>query len=213
MVIQSSIVTVNNMIASPDSAFQPVVKGSAAGTSIESFGFTGVNSIAQAAISFTGQNMGAEQYKRIEKVRNSCYSIVFVMTTLFAVLMLCMRRPLLSLYGVHIGIQGSLEQIAYDAAVTRMFCMFIPYFLLRFMEVGSGIMQGMGYSFTSTAVSLTGSVVFRILWIMTVFRIFPKLEIIFISYPVSWLLTSITQYICTRIVLKRKQKETRQRIS
>lgn len=213
MVIQSSIVTVNNMIASPDSAFQPVVKGSAAGTSIESFGFTGVNSIAQAAISFTGQNMGAEQYKRIEKVRNSCYSIVFVMTTLFAVLMLCMRRPLLSLYGVHIGIQGSLEQIAYDAAVTRMFCMFIPYFLLGFMEVGSGIMQGMGYSFTSTAVSLTGSVVFRILWIMTVFRIFPKLEIIFISYPVSWLLTSITQYICTRIVLKRKQKETRQRIS
>ena len=205
MVIQSSIVTVNNAVASADSAFQPVVKGSAAATSIESFGVTGVNSVAQAAISFTGQNMGAENYERIEKIRRCCYMCVFVFTAFFAAVMLMLKNPLLSLYGVRMGIPGSLEQVAYDAAVTRMYCMFIPYFLLGFMEIGSGIMQGMGYSVTSTAVSLTGSVALRILWIMTMFRAFPTLQMIFISYPVTWLITAVTHYVCTMVVLKRLQ--------
>ena len=204
MVIQSSIVKVNNMVASADSAFQPIVKGSAAGTSIESFGFAGVNSVAQAAISFTGRNMGAKNYKRIRKIQNACYLIVFMITTVFAISMLVFKEPLLGLYGIKKGAAGSLEQISYDAAVTRMLCMFIPYFLLGFMEVGAGIMQGMGRSFTATAVSLTGSVVFRILWIMTVFNAVPTLETVFISYPASWFLTALAHYICIKTVLKKQ---------
>lgn len=207
MVIQSSIVAVNNAAVPPGSEFQPVVKRSAATASIESFGVTGVNSIAQAAISFTGQNMGRKNYERIEKIRSCCYASVFVFAAVFAVFMLTLKNPMLSLYGVTSGAPGSLMQIAYDTAVTRMYCMFIPYFLLGFMEVGSGVMQGMGRSFTSTAVSLTSSVAFRILWIMTVFRAFPTSAAIFISYPVSWVITAAAHYICTRTVLKKLKAE------
>lgn len=203
MVIQSSIVTVNNASVPSGSKFQPVIKGSAAGASIESFGVTGVNSVAQAAISFTGQNIGAGNYERIGKIRKCCYATVFVITTVFTVFMLLFRNPILGLYGIKSGSSDVLENIAYNSAVTRMLCMFVPYFLLGFMEVGSGVMQGLGYSLISTAVSLTGSVAFRILWIMTVFRAVPTLEIIFISYPISWLLTGAAHYICASVALKR----------
>lgn len=195
MVIQSSIVSVNNAVAPPGSAFAPVVKGSSAATSVESFGYTVVNSTAQAAISFTGQNAGAGKYDRVKKVRRSCYTAVFGLSVVFAAIMLTFKDPMLSLYGVTKGASESLEEIAYNTAVTRMLCMFIPYFLLGFMEVGSGIMQGLGRSVTSTAVSLTGSVAFRILWIMTAFKAYPNAVTVFLSYPISWLLTSAAQYI------------------
>ncbi len=204
MVIQSSIVAVNNAAVPEGSAFQPVVKGSAAGTSIESFGYTAVNSTAQAAISFTGQNVGAGNFKRVVSVRRACYIAVSVFSVIFAAVMLSFRGSLLALYGVTSGAPGSLDRIAYDTAVTRMLYMFIPYFLLGFMEVGSGVMQGLGCSVTSSTVTLLGSVAFRILWIATAFRAFPRLEIVFLSYPISWFLTAAAQYVCSQVVLKKR---------
>ena len=212
MVIQSSIVSVNNAVAPAGSAFAPVVKGSSAATSVESFGYTVINAVAQAAISFTGQNAGAGKYDRVKKIYRACYSASFCLAVIFAVVMLALRDPMLSLYGVARGEAGSPEEIAYETAVTRMLCMFIPYFLLGFMEVGSGVMQGLGRSVTSTAVSLTGSVAFRILWIMTAFRAYPNIVIVFLSYPISWLLTAAAHYVCVRIVLGRLNSAKRAEI-
>ena len=204
MVIQSSIVAVNNAAVPEGSAFQPVVKGSAAGTSIESFGYTAVNSTAQAAISFTGQNVGTGNFKRVVSVRRACYIAVSVFSVIFAAVMLSFRGSLLALYGVTSGAPGSLDRIAYDTAVTRMLYMFIPYFLLGFMEVGSGVMQGLGCSVTSSTITLLGSVAFRILWIATAFRAFPRLEIVFLSYPISWFLTAAAQYVRSQVILKKR---------
>ena len=206
MVIQSSIVTVEHMTVPAGSDWQPVVKGSAVGASIESFGFTLVNATAQAAITFTGQNASAGKYDRVVRVRRCCYLVVLVLSILFAAIMLSCRDGMLSLYGIVRGEEGSLARIAYDTATTRMLFMFVPYFLLGFMEVGSGVMQGLGRSVTSTIVSLSGSVAFRILWIMTAFRALPTLQIIFLSYPISWLLTALAHYISLRIVTGKRAR-------
>ncbi len=93
MVIQSSIVTLNNAAAGADAAFQPIVKGSAAVASIESFGFTTVNATAQAAISFVARNDGAKNYRRIRLGMLYCYISVFLLAAVFAALMLIFREP------------------------------------------------------------------------------------------------------------------------
>ena len=203
MLIQSSILQVNNTLCPPGSAYQPVVKGNAAAANLEGFAYTATNSVHQASVTFTSQNVGAKKFERIKKVMNSCYLVTFGIAVVSAGLLLLLRVPLLGLYGVAAGAEGSLESLAMQTAQTRMLYMFTVYFTLAFMEVGSGVLRGMGRSITSTAVSLVGSCLLRIVWIFTVFRAHPTLEVIYLSYPLSWTLTAAIHFVCCTVVRRR----------
>ena len=203
MLIQSSVIKVNDMITPAGIGYQPVVKGNAAVANLESFAYTATNSVYQASVTFTGQNVGAGKYNRIVSVMRNCYLITFFVAEISAGLILLFKDPLLSLYGVTNGASGSGEAIAYSSAVIRMLYMYPMYFLLAFMEVGSGILRGLGRSMTSTTVSLIGSCVFRIVWIFTVFAARPTLGVIYISYPISWGLTALIHFICCTAVRKK----------
>lgn len=206
MIIQSSILQVNNAVCPPDSAFQPVVKGSAATSNLENFIYTATNSVYQASITFTSQNVGAGKFERIKKVMKCCYFLTFCIAILFSGVMFALSKQLLFLYGIAEGAEHSLEKIAYDTAIERMLYMFTTYFLLAFMEVGSGIVRGLGKSTASTVISLVGSCIMRIVWIGTVFKAYPTLGAIFISYPISWMLTAAVQFIFAVTYLRKKRK-------
>lgn len=65
MLIQSSIVKVNNAVAGAEAAYQPVVKGNSACSSVEGFIYTVIDSVGKASVSFVGQNAGAKKYDRL----------------------------------------------------------------------------------------------------------------------------------------------------
>ncbi len=202
MIIASSVIKVNNLTVSADAAYQPVVKGNSAASSLESFVYNATNAVYQAAVAFTGQNHGAKKYDRIKRVMVCCYSVTFLTAVLVGGLILLFKAPLLSLFGVVDGAIGSLEHVAYDTAVKKLYILIIPYFTLAFMEVGSGILRGMGRSTLSTVICLVGSCVLRIIWVYTIFASFMNLEVLFASYPTSWTLTAITSFIFANIVIK-----------
>ncbi len=202
MIIQSSILQVNNAMCSPDSAYQPVVKGNAAAANLEGFAYTAQNSVYQGAITFTSQNVGAAKYERVWRVMACCYAIAFVISALFGGSIFLFREPLLALYDVLPGAAGSLEQIAFDTAYIRMLYMLIPYFIISFMETGCGIVRGLGKSLSSTVISLLGACVFRVVWVYTIFRFSPTLEILYLSYPLSWGLTAAAQFLCAVFALR-----------
>ena len=89
----------------------------------------------------------------------------------------------------------------------------MTYFLCGIMDVGSGIMRGMGKSFLPMMVSLIGSCVFRIVWIMLLCPGYPApIETLYWSYPISWILTAGVHLICCAVTwiyrvrkLKREQ--------
>ena len=202
MIIQSSILQVNNTICPPGSVFEPVVKGNASATSLESFIYNSQNAVYQAAITFTSQNNGAKKYERIPKVMKCCYLLGVLVAITIAAIILIFRDPLLVLYSVHRSVEGSLEAIAYDTAVIRMLIVFTSYGLLACMEVGCGIVRGLGKSISSTIISLIGACLLRIIWIFTVFKANPTLEVIYISYPISWSLTALIFLIYSIITLR-----------
>ena len=203
MIIQSSVIRVNKMFTPAGLGYQPVVKGNSSVANLEGFAYTATNSVYQASVTFTGQNVGAGKYKRIGAVMRNCYIITFFVAEIAAGIILLFRNPLLSLYGVVPGAAGSGEAIAYSAAITRMLYMYPMYFLLAFMEVGSGVLRGLGKSLTSTTVSLIGSCLFRIIWIYTVFAFRPTLGTIYISYPITWGITALIHFICCTAVRKK----------
>ena len=53
-------------------------------------------------------------------------------------------------------------------------------------------------------VSLTGACLFRVVWIMTVFAMNPTLDILYLSYPISWALTFGTHMLCYLLIARRK---------
>lgn len=206
IIIQSSILQVNNMIAPAGADFQPVVKGNAAMANIESFVYTAQTTVHHAAITFTSQNVGAQKYDRVYKIRRACYLLGPIIAFTVASVVFIFHEPLLSFYGVKNGIEGSLQHIAYETAVKRMWYITVPYFTICFMEIGSGIMRGLGKSLTSTIISLLGACAFRVVWIETVFRYAQNLDSIYVSYVISWLITAAVFYIWTSVVLKKMIK-------
>lgn len=207
MIIQSSVLQVNNATCPPNADFQPIVKGNAATLSLEGLIYNATNAVYQASTSFVGQNFGAKDYKRIRESRRCCYAITVMIAVVVCVVMMLLSKPLLSLYGVNGYSTNELEIIAYETAMLRMWYMFPFYSLLAVMEVGSGVLRGQNYSLISTVISLIGVCVLRVVWIYTVFIAFPTLEIIYLSYPISWALASIVHFATGELIMRRDEKK------
>ena len=204
IMIQSSILRVNDILA-PGSIYEPVVEGNAAVSNLNNFVYTATNAVCQASVAFTSQNVGANKYERIKPVMYNCFAITVTVALFFSLIILAFNHSLLALYGIH-DVEG-LGGIAYDAAMTKIWCETLTYFLLAIMEVSCGVVRGLGRSLTSTVISLLGACLLRVVWLLTVFERFQTLESIYISYPVSWLVTGMTAFIVV-LVLLRKQGVT-----
>lgn len=196
MLIQSSIISINNTLCPGGSA---VIDGNSAACSLESFAYTAQNSVYTAAVTFVSQHHGARSYKRIKKVMASCYLVTAIISILCSAILLIFRSPLIHLY--------ISDPLAVEAAYTRMYVMLTPYIILAFMEASCGFVRGLGKSITSTIISLFGSCVFRIIWIFTVFKAHKTLNIIYLSYPLSWFITALTLFIFGVIFCRRYMKQ------
>ena len=203
MLIQSSIVTVNNSVVPPNTDYAPVLNGNASAGNIEGFIYTAMNAVYQGTITVTSQNIGAKKVERVRRILYSCLLMVFVIGASLSGIVLLFSKPLLGLYGIIEGEAGSLEAIAMQSALTRFKIVAGAYFLCGFMDVCSGVLRGMGRAIVSTVITLIGACFFRVVWLWTVFPAYPTLEVIFISYPISWVLTIIASFIVIQLLLKK----------
>ena len=187
----------NVLIQSTINSFgKSVVAGNTTASNLEMYIYVAMNSIHQGAITFTGQNVGAGRYDRISKVaRASLLAVVCIGAALGGFLMLC-RGWLYRIY--------TDDPAVIAAAGMRTDIIALTYFLCGMMEVMVGLLRGMGSSVTPMVVSILGACVLRIVWILTVFPLDPTLTTLYLSYPVSWLITFATHTACYLVIKKRK---------
>ena len=199
--IQGALFSISNMlIQSSVNLFGPIsMAGNTAASNIDGFAYIALNSFSQAAITFTGQNVGAKKIERIPRVVRACsFSVVGLGIVLSTVIFL-LGRPLLSLYDADQGV--------IDAGMVRLTFVLIPYFICGLMETIVGVLRGFGRSVLPMIVSLLGSCVFRVIWIFTVFEVYQEFWIIFVSYPASWAITTATHFICFRLIYKKEKQK------
>lgn len=202
MLIQSSIVTVNNNSVPAGTDYQPVVNGNAAAGNMDSFAYTSINAVTQGAITFTGQNMGAKKPERIRPIMYNCFLISAIIGVVMSWGFILLRHPFLALYGLHSGAEGSLQQLAYETATKRLLWVGIPYLFCGFMDNASGVLRGLGRSLTSTVIALIGSCLLRVVWTLALFPLNPIVEMVYVCYPISWILTAAVSIVIIRIILK-----------
>lgn len=202
--IQGSLFSISNVLiqSSVNSFGSVVMSGNAATQNIEGFVYVSMNAFHQTALNFTGQNYGAGLHKRIRKIMLLSLASVTVMGLVSGVSAWLMAKPLLSIY-----ITDSAEAISYG--VIRMSYISLPYFLCGIMDVTTGAIRGMGASLLPMIVSVMGICVFRVFWIFCVFGQpqFHSLECLYLSYPISWIITFAAQITIFSVLNRRNIKK------
>lgn len=204
--IQSSMFSASNVvIQSAVNSFGAVaVSGNAAVANLEGFAYVIENSFHQTAVNYVGQNSAAGQFDRVKKISGLCILYAVIAGIITGVGMNLFSRQLLGLY-----ITDSEEAIA--IGVTRMVITVLPYFLFGMQDVVTGILRGLGASFLSMIITVLGICGIRILWIYTIFRIpaYHTQQCLYISYPLSWVLTFIVQMIAFVVVFRKCERQAK----
>lgn len=197
---QGAIFAISNvLIQSSVNSFGAIaVAGNTASMSLEGFVYNAMNSFHQTAISFTGQNMGARKMDRVKRTLWLCLACVTVTGLVFGGFNVLFGNQLLSLY--------SSEAEVISFGYRRVLIIMWTYFLCGQMDVIVGSLRGMGYSIMPMIVSLLGACAFRIVWIFTIFQWIRTPECLYISYPISWILT-FSVHMCCYFIVTRKMKQ------
>ncbi len=204
--IQGSLFSISNvLIQSTVNSFGSVVMaGNAAAHNIEGFTYTAMNSVSQTALAFTGQNIGGKQYQNLKTVFLWCSIYVTLIGLILGGGSYLFATPLIRIFNA--------DPVVIQAGTTRMLYICVPYFLIGLSEVFVGMLRGMGYSLLPMIISIIGICGLRVAWIYSAFLWFPTLSTVYLSYPISWAVTGITQAICLFIILKNFTKSKKEGI-
>ena len=202
--IQSSMFSISNVIiqSSINSFGSVVMAGNSAAANIEGFTWIAMNAIHQTAMNFIGQNVGAHRLDRARTVKNYVLLDVVVTGLVLGGLSYLFSRQLLSIY-----IPGDASAIAYGRL--RMKYLALPYFLDGLMDVMTGVLRGLGSSLVPMIITVFNICVFRVVWIYTIWQIpeYHTLDMLYVTYPISWILTLVLLMICYSVTMRRKMRE------
>ena len=195
--LQGSLFSISNVLiqSSINSFGSTVMASSAAAANLESFVYVAMNSFYQAALSFAGQNMGARRYDRIGKILIACIALVSIVGVVMGLSAYLAGDVLLRIY--------TEDPEVVSLGKVRLLYLCVPYLLCGIMDVLAGQLRGMGSTLVPTVVTIIGVCGLRILWVYTIFAAFRRLDVLYLSYAVSWTVTAIAHFI-TYLLVRRK---------
>ena len=199
--LQGVVFSVSNiLIQSSVNSFGAVaVAGNTAASNLEGFVYTSMNASYQACVSFTSQNFGARKPDRIKRVLWLCCVTVAFTGIIMGYTAWFFGPVLLGIY--------STQAPVIEIGMRRLNIIMTTYFTCGLMEIPVGTMRGMGFGVLPMIISLLGACVFRIVWIFTAFAANRSLEMLYISYPISWVLTAAVQFTAAFFIFSKMKKK------
>ena len=182
---QSVMYTVSNLIiqAAINKFGTDVIAAWTVYGKIDSIFWMALSSMGLAITTFAGQNFGARQYGRIHRGLAVSVGMSAVITLLCSVLFLAFGEPIFLLFNN-------------DPAVVRegmaMVRFLVPcYFTYLCIEVFSGALRGCGDSVMPTVMTCLGVCVLRVAWVWFAVPLQPTVQMVLVSYPITWTTTSV----------------------
>ena len=194
--IQSTVINLSNALlqSSVNSFGSVAMAGYTAANNIFGFLYMSVNAVTQSCMSFTSQNYGVKKLKRMDRVLLDCMILSVGVTLTLGCGAYFFGPELLKIYTSDADvIRCGVEVLAFTT---------VPYFCCGIMDLLPGALRGMGHSGVPMILSIIGTVGTRIVWIFGLFPAHRSLSFLFISYPVSWILTILMQAVCFYFVRK-----------
>ena len=192
--LQSTVFSLSNVViqSAINSFGSTVVAGNSAASNLEGFIYTGMNAFAQAAVTFTSQNMGARKYQNLNRVVLNCLLCAIVTGVVLGGGAVLAGTQLLHFY--------SSDAAVIAAGYERLRVICGTYLLCGIMDTLASSLRGLGYSVLPMVVSFVGSCLLRLVWIATIFQLNRTPFMLYISYPISWVLTAAVHLACLLVV-------------
>ena len=204
--VQSTMFSISNtMIQTAVNSFDNplLVSGNTAAMNIEGFVFTAMYAMHVTAVTAMGQNIGAGKYRRMNAVMGYCLLVVAVIGIVMGGASALLAEPLLDIY--------LTEREAMDFGISRLTLIGTTYFLCGLMDTLVGCQRGMGNTLVPMIVSVFGVCGIRIVWIYTVFAAHHTLPVLYLSYPVTWIITGVMQLVLCLVLQHRIQRRAIQK--
>ncbi len=181
--IQGAIFSISNVfIQSGINSFgENAIAGSSLALNFEYFTYDIANAFAQAAVTFTSQNYGAGDLRRCKKIFRHCMLFGVVFTEILSAVFMVWDDFFVSIY--------TTSSAVAVFAISRMRHVCSLEGLTATYEVESAALRGMGKSLEPAIFTVLGTVVFRLIWMATVFRLVPTFEMLMDVYVASWVFT------------------------
>ena len=198
---QSSLFSFSNvLIQSTINSFGSIaMAGNTAATNADAFIYTSTNAIAQTAMTFTSQNIGAKKHENIRKIYLMCLGIAFLISALSGGVGLLFPEQILGIF--------TTDPAVIEVGKERLYIMMSTYFLCSLMDVAGCQLRGMGKSIEPMIITLLGACGLRVLWLYTGFPLKKELWNLYLSYPLSWAITFIALFICFFVFEKQLKRQ------
>ena len=173
-----------------------IIAGASASSNIEGFVYVSMNAFYQTDLTFTSQNYGAGECRRVDRSLLLCQTYAIASGLILGNLTVLFGHQLASIYA-----PGEEEVIA--QAILRLKYVCRLYCLCGVMDVMVGALRGLGHSVIPMIVSMVGACGTRLIWVATVFRVYHSPAVLYLSYPVSWAITALVHIVFFLYIRKR----------
>lgn len=157
------------------------IAGSAAAVNFEYYCYYIIVACNGAAISFIGQNYGAQKYDRVRRIYRICLLMGLIGCFTANALFTWQNHFFLSFFTT------DAEVIRYGAI--RMEGVLLFQFIACSYEVTGSALRGMGESMLPTIMTVFGTCILRIIWVFAVMPHYTGFAHLMQVYPLSWVLT------------------------
>ena len=203
--INSALFSLSNLQiqAAINSYGSAATAGAGASSSIDGLVLSCANSFNSATIPFVGQNIGAENRKRVRNSIIICAVLASTVGTVLGNLSYIFGEELLALY-----LPKSPEAVAFG--MVRMKYIVCFYGISMIYNVIASSMNAFGYSTVPMINSIVTVLGFRVVWMEF---IYPNLDAanrvidnLYLCYPISWTLCLVAHSIAFAIVYSRYKR-------
>lgn len=187
--LQNSIFAITNLvIQSALNTFSSVtVEGSVAASNADTLVYQLMDAFYIACASFIGQNYGAGNVKRIKQSYLICMMYAFIVGAILGALLVIFGDEFLTIFTTDAEVKAE--------GVKKLTVMGYSYWISAFMDCPIAASRGLKKTVVPTIIVILGSCVFRLLWLVTIFKIFNTITSLYLLYAFSWLITSVAEVI------------------
>lgn len=170
------------------------IAGSAAAVNFEYYCYYIIVACNGAAISFIGQNYGAQKYDRVRRIYRICLLMGLIGCFIANALFTWQNQFFLSFFTT------DAEVIHYGAI--RMEGVLLFQFIACSYEVTGSALRGMGESMLPTIMTVFGTCILRIIWVFAVLPHYTGFAHLLQVYPLSWILTGTMVIIAYKLKMR-----------
>lgn len=176
------------------------IAGSTIAMNFEYFAYYVITAFGQTATTFSSQNYAAKQIQRCKQILGLCMLFSFITSVIIILPILLFPDKFSSIF--------TNNTLVIENARIRIMHILLFEIICSFYEIPAGILRGIGHPVLPAIATVVGTCIFRVLWIFTIFRRYHSLRILYMAFPISWILTIILIGCSFVIILFRTNQKT-----